>query len=129
MLRMLKTRFRQAGRIAALLLCVGMTAGLTLPVSVHAEDKPGTVRVGWYEFVVFMVHSPQIQNEQITAKIEKINRALEETTDGLPRASISVGITRGTDVDNVKELFENTDAAMYQAKQSGKRTYRFHIKA
>ena len=29
----------------------------------------------------------------------------------------------------VKELFENTDAAMYQAKQSGKRTYRFHIKA
>lgn len=85
-------------------------------------------RIGGDEFVVFMVHSPQIQREQITSKIEKINLALDETADGLPRASISVGITHGTDVDNVKELFENTDAAMYQAKQSGKRTYRFHKK-
>ena len=85
-------------------------------------------RIGGDEFVVFMVHSPQIQREQITSKIEKINLALDETADGLPRASISVGITHGTDVNNVKELFENTDAAMYQAKQSGKRTYRFHKK-
>ena len=83
-------------------------------------------RIGGDEFVVFMVHSPQIQSEQIAAKIERINRALSETGDGLPPASISVGITHGTDAEDVAELFEKTDAAMYKAKQSGKRTYRFH---
>lgn len=72
-----------------------------------------------------MIHSPQIKGEQIASKIEKINRALEETGDGLPPASISVGITHGTDAADVAELFEKTNAAMYQAKQSGKRTYRF----
>ena len=85
-------------------------------------------RIGGDEFVVFMVHSNQMQDEQIKAKIERINDALEENTDGLPRASISVGITHGTDADSMKELFEKTDAAMYQAKQNGKRTYRFHAK-
>lgn len=85
-------------------------------------------RIGGDEFIVFMVHSPQMQSEQIASKIEKINRALEETSDGLPSASISVGITHGTDAADVAELFEKTDAAMYQAKQNGKRTYRFHTR-
>lgn len=83
-------------------------------------------RIGGDEFVVFMVHSRQVQGEQIASKIERINRALEETADGLPPASISVGISHGADADSVKELFEKTDAAMYQAKQNGKRTYKFH---
>ena len=52
-------------------------------------------RIGGDEFIVFLVHSNQMQGEQITSKIERINRALEEGADGLPRASISVGITHG----------------------------------
>ena len=85
-------------------------------------------RIGGDEFIVFMVHSSQMQEAQIAAKIERINHALDETADGLTPASISVGITHGTDVADVTELFEKTDAAMYQAKQNGKRTYRFHTR-
>ena len=85
-------------------------------------------RIGGDEFVVFMVHSTEDQRDLIVSKIERINRTLNETSDGLPAASISVGITHGSDADSVKELFEKTDAAMYQAKQNGKRTYRFYNK-
>lgn len=83
-------------------------------------------RIGGDEFVVFMVHSTQTQQSLIVSKIEKINRELDGTADGLPTASISVGITHGTDVDTVENLFEKTDEAMYQAKQKGKRTYAFY---
>lgn len=83
-------------------------------------------RIGGDEFVVFMVHSTQIQRNLIASKIETINRQLEEIADGLPAASISVGIAQGTEAADAADLFKITDAAMYQAKQNGKRTYKFH---
>ena len=53
-------------------------------------------------------------------------RALADTEDGLPHASVSVGIVHGTDAANAENLFEKTDAAMYRAKQGGKSTFRFY---
>lgn len=83
-------------------------------------------RVGGDEFVVFMVHTTDSQQELIASKIEAINRELSESDEGLPPISISVGITHGTEASDVESLFEKTDAAMYRAKQSGKRTYKFN---
>ena len=85
-------------------------------------------RIGGDEFVVFMVHSTELQQNQIAAKIKAINKELNEPEDGLPPVTISVGITHGTEATDAVDLFEKTDAAMYQAKQNGKRTYRFHKK-
>ena len=82
-------------------------------------------RIGGDEFVVFMVHSSEVQHKLVASKIRAINRELNESGDGLPPVTISVGITHGTDATDAADLFEKTDAAMYQAKQNGKRTYKF----
>ncbi|MBR1711532.1 MAG: diguanylate cyclase [Clostridia bacterium] len=82
-------------------------------------------RIGGDEFVVFMVHSMEKQRDMIAQKIEKINAELADTSDGLPATSISVGIVHGTEAADAVNLFERTDAAMYQAKRSGKHTYHF----
>ena len=85
-------------------------------------------RIGGDEFVVFMVHSSKVQSALVAQKIKAINADLDEADDELPSVSISVGITHGTEASDTTDLFEKTDAAMYQAKQNGKRTYQFHTK-
>ena len=85
-------------------------------------------RIGGDEFVVFMVHSSEMQHNQVASKIKAINKELNEPEDGLPPVTISVGITHGTEATDAVDLFEKTDAAMYQAKKNGKRTYRVHKK-
>ena len=83
-------------------------------------------RIGGDEFVVFMVHADKMAEKLIVSKIDRINAELRKTDDGLPEASISVGIVHGTEADNAVNLFEKTDAAMYQAKKNGKHTYMFY---
>ena len=83
-------------------------------------------RIGGDEFVIFMVHTTKMQQDLIVSKVEAINRELENTDDGLPAISVSIGIVHGTEATDAESLFEKTDAAMYRAKRSGKRTYRFH---
>ena len=85
-------------------------------------------RIGGDEFVVLMQHSPEKQEKLIAAKIESINRELQETADGLPKTSISVGIVHGSEADHIEDLFKKTDAVMYQAKQNGKSTFSFFAK-
>ncbi|MBQ3703086.1 MAG: diguanylate cyclase [Oscillospiraceae bacterium] len=85
-------------------------------------------RIGGDEFIVFMVHATEKQHDLIAQKIDEINRRLADTEDGLPAASVSVGIVHGTDADSAENLFEKTDAAMYQAKKDGKSTFRFYKK-
>lgn len=85
-------------------------------------------RIGGDEFVVFMVHAAKPQQRQIEEKIAGINRELANTEDGLPSASVSVGIVHGSESSDAEDLFRKTDDAMYQAKQRGKNTYSFYKK-
>lgn len=83
-------------------------------------------RIGGDEFVVFMVHSTEMQRDLISKKIEAINAELLKTDDGLPPISVSVGVVHGTDATDAENLFEKTDEAMYQSKRRGKNTYTFY---
>lgn len=83
-------------------------------------------RIGGDEFVVLMSHTSQLQQELVARKIEQINRELAKTEDGLPGASVSVGVVHGSQVASAEILFEQTDAAMYRSKQNGKNTYTFY---
>ena len=83
-------------------------------------------RIGGDEFVVFMVHAGKTQRNLIENKIHTVLKKLADTEDGLPRVSVSVGITHGSDAADSENLFNLTDKAMYQAKQNGKRGYAFH---
>ena len=83
-------------------------------------------RIGGDEFVVLMQRTPKDQEALIARKIDSINEELEKGRNGLPSVSISVGITHGSDVDKMEELFKKTDVAMYESKQKGKKTYTFY---
>lgn len=83
-------------------------------------------RIGGDEFVVFMIHINEINQKMVSSKIERINKQLTELGDDMPKVSISVGITHGTEVSDLESLFKKTDEAMYKSKQSGKGTYTFH---
>ena len=89
------------------------------------RDDDCICRLGGDEFVVFMVHSSGMQRRLIEAKIDQINDELENTDDGLPPISISVGIINGKDASDKESLFERTDAAMYESKKKGKHTFTF----
>lgn len=83
-------------------------------------------RIGGDEFVVFMVHATKMQRDLIAIKVDEINNELQNAGDGLPPISVSVGIVHGSEAADAESLFDKTDAAMYQAKKSGKRTFRFN---
>ena len=82
-------------------------------------------RIGGDEFVVLMVHIEDNQRDLVAEKIRKINRELEEADDGLPPASISVGISHGREASDVVTLFKKSDEAMYRSKRIGKHTFTF----
>ncbi len=92
------------------------------------RDDDCICRIGGDEFVVFMVHSGNAKRKLIESKLNQISQELENTEDGLPPVSISVGIVRGKDVEDPARMFEKTDAAMYEAKKQGKNTYIFYTK-
>lgn len=83
-------------------------------------------RIGGDEFVVFMVHSNEMQRQLIKSKIKRINDELLNNNDGLPSISVSVGVVHGTDVANKTKLFEKADEAMYHSKRNGKSTCTFY---
>jgi len=90
------------------------------------RDDDHICRIGGDEFVVFMVHSSGMQRKLIEAKMEQINEELDNSDDGLPPISISVGIVNGKDVTDTENIFEKTDKAMYESKRKGKHTYTFY---
>ncbi len=90
------------------------------------RDDDCVCRIGGDEFVIFMVHSTGMQREKIESKIMQINEELAKEDDGLPSVSISTGIVNGKDATDMENLFEKTDAAMYESKKKGKNTFTFY---
>ena len=83
-------------------------------------------RMGGDEFVVFMVHSSEMQRTLIETKMEQINRELKDAGEGMPPISVSVGIIHGSQAKNTETLLKKCDAAMYESKKQGKHTYTFY---
>ncbi len=92
------------------------------------RDDDCICRIGGDEFVVFMVHSGNMQKKHIESKIFRIREKLEDTSDGLPPVSLSIGIVHGKDVSDTEKLFERGDEALYESKKKGKNTYTFYNK-
>ena len=83
-------------------------------------------RTGGDEFVVFMVHTNELQRKLIKAKMEQISQELANTDDGLPKASVSVGIVHGSQATDTETVLKMGDAAMYESKKHGKNTFTFY---
>ena len=90
------------------------------------RDDDCICRIGGDEFVILMVHSSGMQKQLIENKIEQIKKGLSDRKDGLPSVSVSIGVVNGKNATGKDNLFEKTDAAMYESKRKGKNTYTFY---
>ena len=78
-------------------------------------------RIGGDEFAIIMVNMTRDMCHIITDKIAEINQQLADPNEGLPVASLSVGIAFSNPGESVGELFKNADSALYCTKKSGGR--------
>lgn len=83
-------------------------------------------RLGGDEFVVFMVHADEHLHELVASKICQINKQLGDTSDSLPRTSVSVGVVHGTQVNNREDLYKYADESLYDIKRKGKNGFAFY---
>ena len=76
-------------------------------------------RIGGDEFAVIITKFGDTPEIVIQRKIETINRMLQNTEDGLPKVSLSVGVAISTMGYNIK-LEKQADKALYHVKQGGR---------
>ena len=85
-------------------------------------------RIGGDEFTVFMVNLKDSPEELIRRKVDQINEALADTSDGSPAVSMSVGIAIGDGETDSQELFRRADTALYYVKENGRNGCCFYEK-
>jgi len=88
---------------------------------VRAEDMVG--RIGGEEFVCIL-SGPTVPEARALA--ERLCRAIaaQSADDGLPRATISIGLALLRDGDTPEDLLARADAALYEAKDAGRNQVR-----
>lgn len=90
------------------------------------RDKDYVFRIGGDEFAVIIQNVDNKLKEMITAKVDRINRQLENEVDENLRTSVSVGVTFCGEKSNYETLFHEADMALYQAKKKGRRRCAFY---
>ncbi len=91
--------------------------------SFRAEDY--VCRIGGDEFAVIMVHSTSAMKDLIREKVEKANAKLQDTSDGLPPISISVGVAFSDRIAPTDDIFKDADKALYEVKEAGRKGVAF----
>ena len=91
--------------------------------SFRAEDY--VCRIGGDEFAVIMVHSTSAMEDLIREKVEKANEKLQDTSDGLPPISISVGVAFSDRIAPTDDIFKDADKALYKVKEAGRKGVAF----
>ncbi|MCR5596614.1 MAG: hypothetical protein K6G19_00410 [Lachnospiraceae bacterium] len=75
---------------------------------------------------MFLKHTGEISHSLIEFKIDQISKFLGNTDDGLPPITVSAGIVSGKSADDIDDLFEKSDKAMYESKMWGKHSFTFY---
>lgn len=77
-------------------------------------------RIGGDEFAVIMTDVDADMTGVIERKIGSATTFLRDTSNGLPSATISVGVAFGTHEVSDSELFRKADSALYEVKRHGR---------
>lgn len=89
-----------------------------LQQSIRSSDI--AARVGGEEFLIFLEYKKDLK-----PIIKRIFKSLAGVYDDCP-VSVSMGISKTGDAAGYEELFHKADQALYTAKQSGRKQYRFY---
>ncbi len=77
-------------------------------------------RIGGDEFIVIMTRANSSMNQIVQNKISQANRLLQNPKDGIPPASLSVGVAFSDRKNPQGDIFKDADLALYEAKNAGK---------
>lgn len=76
-------------------------------------------RVGGDEFAIIMTEVGNNPEKIIRNKINALNKTLQNSSDGLPAVSLSVGVAF-SDAGYNEELYKKADEALYKVKKNGR---------
>ncbi len=82
-------------------------------------------RIGGDEFAVIMTNAYLGLEDVVAQRIQKVAAFLKDTSNGLPAATISVGIAFGYEGCADDKLFQLADGALYQVKRNGRDGFAF----
>ena len=84
-----------------------------------------TCRIGGDEFAVIMTDmSPELRHV-VTNKLGAVAQALLDTTDGLPRVTLSIGVAFSEAHDGEANIYKAADRALYVVKERGRNGHAF----
>lgn len=100
--------------------CVLKKIANTLTNVFRSDDL--VCRIGGDEFAIFMFNITKDLRMLIENKVTMINETLSDTTDDtLPSVTLSVGVAFGNFAQDVSEMIEQADMALYKVKERGRR--------
>lgn len=82
-------------------------------------------RIGGDEFAIIMTAMDPSLRDVVASKFDKVADFLRDTTNGLPAATISIGVAFGRPGISDSKLFQEADEALYEAKRRGRDNYVF----
>ena len=83
-------------------------------------------RVGGDEFAIIMTDMhPQLRSV-VSEKVKQVARALQDTSDGLPSVTLSIGIAFSDSYEGQPDLYHAADQALYTVKESGRNGHAFY---
>jgi len=93
-------------------------------INQHISHSDFAVRFGGEEFLVILANKEESEAKNIAEKIRiaitQLKLKQKKSNTYLPPISISIGIAEHHNNTSWKSVFENADAALYQAKESGR---------
>ena len=97
--------------------------GQLLKHSFRSEDY--AARIGGDEFVVLLNDFKEEHRSVISLKLGKMLEQLQETSDGLPRVTLSVGVAFSKQGYS-DTIFNQADKALYAVKEAGRNGVKFY---
>lgn len=95
-----------------------------LDKSFRETDFP--CRVGGDEFAVIMTDASSDMKELVKEKIMRISKALQDTSDGVPAVTLSVGVAFNDRDGGTEDIYKDADRALYVVKTHGRNGVEFY---
>ena len=83
-------------------------------------------RVGGDEFAVIMTDASSEMKTLVKEKILRISEALQDTSDGVPSVTLSVGVAFNDRDGGTEDIYKDADRALYVVKTHGRNGVEFY---
>lgn len=90
------------------------------------RDTDFPCRIGGDEFAVIMTDASSQMRKLVEGKLRRISQALQDTSDGVPAVTLSVGVAFTDRDGGTDDIFKDADRALYVVKTHGRDGVEFY---